>query len=200
VATPIADMVQQMLSAGISAEIVISAIRAAEQHAQAVVASDIATAKRRAYDRERKRRKTAKPSAGNSVDAPIKKDPSLSNLEFDEERKEEGVVIARARAKPATRLPDDWTLSKVDLDFARTLLPEDRIVTEFERFRDYWHARAGPGAVKRDWSATWRNWCRKAAEGGVQNGQHRNGGGANRSFGFSGLAAHIRARQASRSL
>ncbi|WEX79280.1 hypothetical protein PYH37_004466 [Sinorhizobium numidicum] len=33
---------------------------------------------------------------------------------------------------------------------------------EFEKFRDYWTAKAGRDAVKLDWPATWRNWIRNA--------------------------------------
>jgi hypothetical protein len=29
-----------------------------------------------------------------------------------------------------------------------------------EQFRDYWSAKAGSGATKLDWQATWRNWVR----------------------------------------
>jgi len=31
-------------------------------------------------------------------------------------------------------------------------------------FRDYWHAKPGKEAVKLDWPATWRGWCRREAE------------------------------------
>jgi hypothetical protein len=50
------------------------------------------------------------------------------------------------------------------LAFAKTVLPERFVQIEIAKFRDYWHARAGPNAVKLDWAATFRNWCRKAAE------------------------------------
>lgn len=33
---------------------------------------------------------------------------------------------------------------------------------ELEKFRDYWNSQAGQKAVKTDWQATWRNWCRNA--------------------------------------
>ncbi|MCA1440457.1 hypothetical protein I6F07_09570 [Ensifer sp. IC4062] len=33
---------------------------------------------------------------------------------------------------------------------------------EFEKFRDYWCAKAGREATKLDWQATWRNWIRNA--------------------------------------
>lgn len=39
-----------------------------------------------------------------------------------------------------------------------------RAETELARFRDYWVAKAGPGAAKLDWSATWRNWLRRSAQ------------------------------------
>jgi hypothetical protein len=85
----------------------------------------------------------------------------------DRERdREEGEKIG-ADAPRASRLPEDWNPSEDDLAFARSL--EIDATREAERFRDYWNARAGPGAVKRDWPATWRNWIRKATESGVRN-------------------------------
>ena len=33
---------------------------------------------------------------------------------------------------------------------------------EYEKFSDYWTAVAGAKGVKRDWLATWRNWCRNS--------------------------------------
>lgn len=64
------------------------------------------------------------------------------------------------------RLPDNWMPSEVDGEFAVARIGRERSQTEFEKFCDYWHARAGPNGVKLDWSATWRNWIRKASENG----------------------------------
>ena len=91
---------------------------------------------------------------------------------FDDEGRQERKYseVPRARATKGSRLPDDWLPSLDDLTFARTLLVAERVQLETEKFRDYWHARAGPGAVKTRWSATWRNWCRKASEDGKSNG------------------------------
>lgn len=36
-----------------------------------------------------------------------------------------------------------------------------RCRTVFDTFRDYWRAKAGKDALKADWEATWRNWCRR---------------------------------------
>lgn len=76
---------------------------------------------------------------------------------------------ARKRAEPKrksldTRLPDDWVLPDEWRDWALINYAPDREVVhaEAERFRDYWHAAAGSKGRKRDWAATWRNWCRNA--------------------------------------
>jgi hypothetical protein len=47
---------------------------------------------------------------------------------------------------------------------AREILGYQQARGERERFRDYWLAKAGAGAVKIDWSATSRNWACKSAE------------------------------------
>lgn len=46
---------------------------------------------------------------------------------------------------------------------ARTA-PDVNIGAETERFTDYWVAAPGQRGVKTDWTATWRNWMRKAQE------------------------------------
>lgn len=51
-------------------------------------------------------------------------------------------------------------------------LSPDQIAFEFDCFLDYWRAKAGAGAVKRDWPATWRNWIRRSNQF-VANGGRR---------------------------
>jgi uncharacterized protein YdaU (DUF1376 family) len=90
--------------------------------------------------------------------------PSPSPSPTTVEAKEASTVVALA-AKRGSRLVPDWYPSSADLKFAADLgLRLFEVDNEVNKFADYWHARAGPGAVKRDWSATWRNWCRKAIE------------------------------------
>ena len=60
------------------------------------------------------------------------------------------------------RLPADWTPSPQAVRFAEGLKLD--VARVAEDFRDYWTARAGAGARKTDWLATWRIWCRKEAE------------------------------------
>ncbi|THK35391.1 hypothetical protein EHS39_25615, partial [Ensifer sp. MPMI2T] len=59
-----------------------------------------------------------------------------------------------------TRLPDtfvpDWEFA-AGKGFGRAAAE-----AEFEKFRDYWCAKAGREATKLDWQATWRNWIRNA--------------------------------------
>lgn len=71
---------------------------------------------------------------------------------------------SRKRSR-ATRLEEDWQPSAVDRKFAtREGLPPVEVDREADRFRDYWIAKAGNGARKLDWSATWRNWVRRAVD------------------------------------
>ena len=50
-------------------------------------------------------------------------------------------------------------------------LSPDQISFEFDCFLDYWRAKAGAGAVKRDWPATWRNWIRRSNQYGANGGR-----------------------------
>lgn len=87
------------------------------------------------------------------------------------EREEEGEVEEKERAdalskkpKPkrkGSRLPDDWTLPDDWRQWAldQGLVP-GYVKTTADKFRDYWCAKPGAGAVKLDWKATWRNWVR----------------------------------------
>ena len=59
-------------------------------------------------------------------------------------------------------LPADWHPDTEQLAFAEDC-GLDAAETA-ERFRDYWIAAAGPNGRKRDWGATWRNWCRREAK------------------------------------
>ena len=60
-----------------------------------------------------------------------------------------------------TRLPDDWSLPKAWGDWAVSEgYPESSVRDQADRFKDYWIGATGQKATKRDWLATWRNWCR----------------------------------------
>lgn len=62
--------------------------------------------------------------------------------------------------KRGSRIPDDFV---PDLDWAASQgLSPSQARSEAAQFRDYWTAKAGAGATKLDWPATWRTWVRSA--------------------------------------
>jgi hypothetical protein len=106
------------------------------------------------------------------------------------------VVPASAKSRPK-ELPPDWAPTALDLKFARDEgLADEAIRREIGKFRDYWPNAPGARRKKVDWSATWRNWIRKAADElnksrGMRNGTYRNGGGfALNDLEFERRAAH----------
>jgi len=80
-----------------------------------------------------------------------------------------------------SRLSGDWYPSPHEIAFALDRrMPRVRINTEIEKFRNYWIAKSGASAIKRDWSATWRNWIITAMERG--NGPTTYGGSGSGAF------------------
>lgn len=80
-----------------------------------------------------------------------------TNADTNSNKEEEG----RPR-KRGTRLPDDWQPGEAEVRYARDHgLDPGRVA---EKFKNHWRSAAGKGAVKLDWSATWRNWCLRDAE------------------------------------
>lgn len=72
---------------------------------------------------------------------------------------------ASSNSKRGTRLSAEYQLPELDLAYASSIgVPAEHTAKQFERFRDFWISKAGPGGVKLDWSATWRNWIRKFAD------------------------------------
>jgi len=74
------------------------------------------------------------------------------------------VPVAKV-CKRGARLPDDWKLPDDWQQWARVNFPAmsaEAVTLEADKFRDFWCSKAGQGATKLDWQATWRNWCRTA--------------------------------------
>lgn len=95
-----------------------------------------------------------------------------------------------------TRLPSNWEPSQADLAYAQGQgLPSAVIEREAENFRDYWCARAGAGARKVDWAATWRTWIRKVGDKHQPSLALVNGGGYKpRPKGMVGVALELAAK------
>ncbi|MEM7684438.1 MAG: DUF1376 domain-containing protein [Pseudomonadota bacterium] len=72
---------------------------------------------------------------------------------------------AASQRQTATRLPRDWELPEEWLNWAMAEgLPNEMIVWDAKKFRDHWIAKSGRDALKQDWFATWRNWCRRSLD------------------------------------
>jgi hypothetical protein len=65
------------------------------------------------------------------------------------------------RRQRATRLPSDFSLPDDWITFCITERPDLDPAKTFDKFRDYWTAKAGKDGAKLNWSATWRNWVRE---------------------------------------
>lgn len=82
--------------------------------------------------------------------------------EREEERQKASLREAKKSAARGGRLAEDWTPGSEGGTFARNLGLDPKAT--FAVFRDYWLAKAGKDAMKVDWAATWKNWCRREAE------------------------------------
>jgi hypothetical protein len=88
----------------------------------------------------------------------------------------DGSGPTRKACKTARRLPEDFGLT-ADRKIAAAAEGIAAVEREFDRFLDYWRAASGANARKHDWDATWRNWCRRAADTGKNNNGPRPTGG-----------------------
>ena len=79
--------------------------------------------------------------------------------ETETETKRETETEAKKSTR-GSRLSADWVLPKEWADWAKQERPDLDLRSVGEQFRDYWSAKAGSGATKLDWQATWRNWVR----------------------------------------
>lgn len=89
--------------------------------------------------------------------------PEQSRADTEQKEREREARVARphtnGQPRKGTTLPLDWQPTAQDVSYAIDHGLEDRrLDDEVERFRNYWTAKAGAGATKRDWHATWRNW------------------------------------------
>lgn len=74
--------------------------------------------------------------------------------------------LAKKPASRGSRLPEDWMPSQTAQQWTMDQpgIQGLDVRRELERFRDFWLAKSGANATKRDWDATWRNWVRKALD------------------------------------
>jgi hypothetical protein len=167
-ATPIATMISEMHAKGIPVEFIIRAVETLEEAMAARAVSTVSPVdtstidKRRAWDRERKRRKR---QSAMSTGSP----PDSTGIPADEcciirEKKEEAiqeVVKEKKESKKnarGTRIPPDFQIDDSDRAFAASIgIPPDMTEAETPQFIDYWSGVPGVKGFKLDWKATWRN-------------------------------------------
>jgi hypothetical protein len=82
-------------------------------------------------------------------------DPPAQAPVVDKEKKPKQAKETRGKRLDVDTLPEAWA------QVAKQIQPEVDPFKVFEDFKDYWTARAGEGARKVDWVATWRNWLRR---------------------------------------
>jgi uncharacterized protein YdaU (DUF1376 family) len=83
--------------------------------------------------------------------------PKALNLKVKSEK--------RPIASVATRLPENWTLPEEYHAWAvRFGMDERKAWLVGADFKDFWIAKNGPDAMKRNWFATWRRWIRTTLE------------------------------------
>lgn len=140
------------VAAAVVARAFVSGVSSAEFRG---IPPDSAAEKRRAYDRERKRKSTGIPP--ESADVPVS---SILDTKIKNSKRQNS-----ERPSRGTRIDPDWKPSSIEDHFAISEgLTRVEIDREAARFRDYWKGRAGSGGVKLDWTATWQNWIRSTAE------------------------------------
>lgn len=162
----IATLIRRMSDAGASPEVIAIAVEAIEE-------ADARVAEQRAAARDRKRKQRLKEREAVTVTGQSRdshNDPSLS-LPLSPQTPLSPThthpdITTRARgiekSRSGTRLPDDW---QPDFEAALAVgLGRDAATRQAEMFLDYWRAVPGAKGRKADWLATWRNWCRRAAD------------------------------------
>ena len=118
-------------------------------------------------------------SARANARANAKQLPTQLQLQSHIHIQEEETVEVRVTAPPPKKLPkapdgskgtrwpedavvpDHWLLDGATLRQGRGL-PAVDLATEGIKFQNFWSAKSGAGATKRDWRKTWLNWCLSA--------------------------------------
>lgn len=101
--------------------------------------------------------------------------PSPSPSQEKQDQKSRCAHSAKSRA---VRLPPDWRPTDDQVEWTGRERPDVDVAVEIEKFRDYWHAKAGKDARKVDWAATWRNWIRNSRGANYANGRNSANRGA----------------------
>jgi hypothetical protein len=167
--------IKAMLASGCSAEQLANVVEAHEQ-AQLEIQKE-KRAKRAAQKRVERERRLMSPNVAATSSDNVRHDATTCDISSPSSPSPDGFPPAyivqdytppsftptstpSPRANKGKRLPEDWQPTVEDYSFADRL----GVGGEVDTFRDYWNSQPGQRGVKLDWSATWRNWCRRAAQ------------------------------------
>ena len=90
----------------------------------------------------------------NVVPAPASDDLFDEPVQMVEKQKHKKQTADRGSRLNIEKLPDDWKA------FAEAEEPDLDPYRLFDNFKDYWTSVSGAKAIKKDWTATWRNFVR----------------------------------------
>jgi hypothetical protein len=88
--------------------------------------------------------------------------PSKPVADTDTDTDTDTPAKAGVPRKRASRLNEDFTITPEMRLWASSKAPDADLITETEKFINYWIAKSGKDATKLDWAATWRNWILNA--------------------------------------
>ncbi len=151
----------------------------------------------RTYPEEVLNPPTTSPTTGNVVGPHGHPAPRECSPPFKDKIKNQDAPRAEdQRQRPrARRLPEDFNPTPAMYAWATQRAPGVDVITETEKFDNYWRAKAGQGATKLDWPATWRNWILSAATRSAPSVPRFGRSGSN-DIDWSAAMARARAREA----
>lgn len=173
-----AAAIRLMAERGMTAQDIADIAEAMEKPLAEMIPDLDALDRKRARDAERMRRKREGERQSRDIEATVASDvaepptceraqvvfTTSSSLRSEEALPPETPTVSTPRGgdKRGSRLPENW-IPDFEAALAVGLGREDAQV-EGDQFRDYWRAVPGAKGRKLDWPATWRRWCRTAAE------------------------------------
>lgn len=161
--TPIADMVERMISTGIPPDMIVLAVRTAEQFARDSMPTDATAERRRAYDRERKakKRNSTGPAAEPALTLTSLLSDSNSQEGIQESKKE---VVTRARRKVGITIPENWQPNEKHEKEAVGLGRDRAWMLDCATDMRLWAGSKAPVPVKISWDLTFSGWMRRAVK------------------------------------
>lgn len=105
--------------------------------------------------------------SGTAIDTPIDTEAARKRLTKDTNYTNSinSKRDNKSSPKRGKRLPDDWEAGEDLLSFAiGEGLTEEGAGREIDKFKDFWHSKAGASATKINWDMTFKNWIRTAVE------------------------------------